>query len=231
MILAMDTATNSCSLAIIQDGALVANSHVEMSRGQAEHIFPALETMLKSAGITMKEITHIVVTKGPGSFTGVRLAVAAARAFAVSLKVPIAAITTLEALTLTAVISGQLTIGDNVLATEDARRGEVYTQGFKVSDSQYPLLETSPPEALLAGELPDHLSKEKWIILGSGTGLLTIKGKSLKALDATIKSKAAIWGRAVAPILISRSQPHIKPLYIRPPDAKPQKKLWLDCQD
>jgi tRNA threonylcarbamoyl adenosine modification protein YeaZ len=238
MILAMDTATSSCSLAVIDGDKCLAHSHVEMAKGQAEHMFPALETLLVEAGVAMGEISHIVVTKGPGSFTGVRLAVAAARAFGVALKVPVSAITTLEALALTAVGLGKCTVGDNILATEDARRGEVYTQGFTIIDAAFPLTETSSVEAIKEGPLPkqlfqegpEHLHQKRLVVLGTGQNLITGEGVSFQK-GAMIKAEASIWGKLVESILTERTTRHLKPLYIRPPDAKPQKKLWLDQQD
>lgn len=97
-VLAIDTALNACSVALIESGAVLATLSEPMQRGHAERIAPmAQEVMGQTAFST---IDRIVVTTGPGSFTGVRVGLAFARAMALALEVPCVGVSTLEALAL-----------------------------------------------------------------------------------------------------------------------------------
>lgn len=97
-VLAIDTALNACSVALIENGAVLAMLSEPMQRGHAERIAPmAQEVMGQTAFST---IDRIVVTTGPGSFTGVRVGLAFARATALALEVPCVGVSTLEALAL-----------------------------------------------------------------------------------------------------------------------------------
>lgn len=93
-----------------------------MDKGQAERLVPMLEEMLKGAGLGWSDLTAIAVGTGPGNFTGVRIAVAAARGLALGLGVPAIGVSRLEALA-----HG---LPRPITVIEDARRGEVYVQEF-----------------------------------------------------------------------------------------------------
>lgn len=93
-----------------------------MAKGQAERLVPLLEEMLVEAGIGWADLFAIGVGTGPGNFTGVRISVAAARGLALGLGIPAVGVTTLEAMALGA--------ARPVMVVIDARRDEVYVQGF-----------------------------------------------------------------------------------------------------
>lgn len=93
-----------------------------MAKGQAERLMPLLEELLAEAGIGWRDLTRIAVGTGPGNFTGIRIAVAAARGLALGLGIPAIGVTRLEALAHG--LPRPLTV------VEDARRGEIYLQRF-----------------------------------------------------------------------------------------------------
>jgi tRNA threonylcarbamoyladenosine biosynthesis protein TsaB len=99
-VLAIDTALNACSVAMIEGERVLAQASEPMQRGHAERIAPMVHEVLTRAGAETSAISRIVVTTGPGSFTGVRVGLAFARAMALALGVPCVGISTLEALAL-----------------------------------------------------------------------------------------------------------------------------------
>jgi tRNA threonylcarbamoyladenosine biosynthesis protein TsaB len=117
-VLAFDCAVSGLGVALVRDGVPLANLSEE-GRDQAARLLPAIETVLADAAIDRRTLTLIAVTIGPGSFTGVRVGLAAARGLAVGLAVPLAGVTT------TAVLLAQVPSRDRlVIAAVDSRLGD-----------------------------------------------------------------------------------------------------------
>ena len=123
LVLAFDTSAAHCAAALLSGDRVVVLRDVPMEKGQAEYLMPMLEAMLAEAGIGWRDLACIGVGTGPGNFTGVRIAVAAARGLALGLAIPAVGVTGLEALAY-----GQ---GGVRLVTLDARQGAVYAQVFE----------------------------------------------------------------------------------------------------
>ncbi len=98
LILAVDTALNACSVALLRSGQALVARVEPMAKGQAERLAPMAREVLAEAGIKPAEINRIAVTRGPGAFTGLRIGLAFARGFAVALDRPCVGISTLEVL-------------------------------------------------------------------------------------------------------------------------------------
>lgn len=122
IILAIDTSAAHCAAALLCDGRVMADAFEPMEKGQAEHLMPLLAGVLSAVGLTWSDLDAIAVGTGPGNFTGVRIAVAAARGLALGLGIPAIGVTRLEALA-----HGQ---PRPITVIEDARRGDVYVQTF-----------------------------------------------------------------------------------------------------
>ncbi len=96
-ILAFDTSAAHCAAALLRGGRIVSSASEAMSRGQAERLMPLLESVLKDAKCTWRDLDAIGVGTGPGNFTGIRISVSAARGLALGLSVPAVGVSGFEA--------------------------------------------------------------------------------------------------------------------------------------
>jgi tRNA threonylcarbamoyladenosine biosynthesis protein TsaB len=116
-ILALDTTSSRASLALRRDGVILSELALDSAEGYAHLIFQAIDSLLSKAGIHLQEIDCFAAASGPGSFTGVRVGLAAVKGLAAALDKPAAGISNLRA----------LASYGNLRPAIDARRGEVYT--------------------------------------------------------------------------------------------------------
>lgn len=123
LLLAIDTAAPRLQLAVLFDDDRVDTLSEDMATGQAERLFPALAELLARNSANYAALTRIAVTTGPGSFTGLRIGLSAARGLGLALNVPVIGIPSLLALSLQARC-------DAVAVLLDARRDEAYIQTF-----------------------------------------------------------------------------------------------------
>jgi tRNA threonylcarbamoyladenosine biosynthesis protein TsaB len=204
-ILAIDTALSACSVAICEDGRTLAAGSRPMQRGQAEAVIPMVEAALRAAGLVYAALDRIAVTVGPGSFTGIRVGLAAARGLGLAAGKPVIGVTTLEALAY-----GQPSppIGGGLIVAIDARRGEVYVQRFGADATKPALMMLADASALATGT---------GIAVGDGAPLLHLP-PDWEVHDVTLPDAAAI-----AAIAATRAVPSHPPgpLYLRAPDATP----------
>jgi len=98
LILGFDTSAAHCAAALLSDRRILGQAVHPMTRGQAEHLMPMLETLLSNAGVEWTDLAAIGVGVGPGNFTGIRLSVSAARGLALSLNIPVFGIDTFAAI-------------------------------------------------------------------------------------------------------------------------------------
>lgn len=127
VLLALDCSAASCSAALWRDGGIAAHRFEAMTRGQAEALIPLVDDVMTQAGATYRDLDLIAVTVGPGSFTGLRIGLAAARGLALAAGVPVLGLTCFAA------VAAALppVAADAVLAIAiDDRRGGVYWQEF-----------------------------------------------------------------------------------------------------
>jgi tRNA threonylcarbamoyl adenosine modification protein YeaZ len=124
VVLAIDTAAPRLQLALRRDDGTTDISIDELAQGHAELLFPRLETLLAGNDVGYPDLTRIVVTTGPGSFTGLRIGISAARGLGLALGIPVIGMPSLFALSL----HGEPGHPQAVLL--DARRGEAYFQRF-----------------------------------------------------------------------------------------------------
>ena len=220
-ILAMDTATAGCSVALWRNGDIPARRSQAMARGQSEALLPMIQEVLTEAGIAAMDLDLIAVTRGPGAFTGLRIGLAAARAMALAAGVPCLGVDTTDVIARG--VDGASIPGE-LLVVLDTKRTDFYAQKF--SCRYEPL---GPPLAISPGALAQFVGPQSadapLMVVGDATDA------ALKLLsDATIVAQAA---RAsglpdavhLAEIAAQRWQPGQEssppmPLYLRPADAK-----------
>lgn len=147
-LLAIDTAGPRLQLALLRYD--VIDTLIEpMQQGQAERIFPAIAALLGRNSATYRDLNRIAVTTGPGSFTGLRIGLSAARGLGLALGIPVVGIPTLLAISLAAqAASAPFTI------RLDARRGEEYVQSFAAAGAPEDAPRMMPQGDLLAGGRP-----------------------------------------------------------------------------
>ncbi len=210
-MLALDTASEACSAAVLVDGRLVTRS-VIVGRGHAEVLMPMVAEAMAEAAVSFDDLSRIVVTTGPGSFTGVRVAVAAARGFAVVSGLPVVGLSTLAVHAETARESHA---GSPVLAVLAAGRGEIYGAIYDgagniilapEAGSTAHFAALAPEGAVLAGSAADAVA-------ASCSRPLPVAHRNV-SVDVGALARLG----AIAP----EPDEAPRPLYIRPPDAKPQ---------
>ncbi|MCR9214225.1 MAG: tRNA (adenosine(37)-N6)-threonylcarbamoyltransferase complex dimerization subunit type 1 TsaB [Proteobacteria bacterium] len=222
-ILAMDTALNACSVALTEDGDVQAHLNEKRARGHAETLLPMINSLMMSVKWRFSDLDLIAVTVGPGTFTGLRIGLAAARGIALAAEKPIIGVTTLEALAVSVPI--ELTNSRPIIATADARRGEIYFQAFLKSNNAEILAALSPPKAAPVAECQTQFPEAPAVFIGSGAELLPDKDQ-LRAdgytfLDHDPDPDAVMVAKLAAlRELPDRKNPPPDPLYLRAPDAK-----------
>ena len=159
-ILAIETATEACSAALSVDGRIIERSEIAPRR-HAELILPMIEALLAEAGIARKQIDGIAVGRGPGAFTGVRLAIAVTQGLALALDVPVVPVSSLAALAQDAPDAGA-----GILAVIDARMGEVYAGAFRRDTGG--LVEPIDEETVGHANLLTLPQSIQWCIVGTG---------------------------------------------------------------
>ena len=177
-LLAIETSTEACSVAVYADGQVFAR-HELAPRRHTQLVLPWADELLAEAGLAKSQLDAIAVGRGPGAFTGVRLAIALVQGLALALDRPVLPVSTLAVLAM----QGQ---GDNILAAIDARMGEIYLGTFaRDADG---LVSATGPEILCApsdAPIPDAPMQGVGSGFAAGDGaLVTRLGGQLPGFDA-----------------------------------------------
>jgi tRNA threonylcarbamoyladenosine biosynthesis protein TsaB len=129
-LLALDTSTAAMSIAILEEGQLLREAHIHADRTHSLHLMPMIKQLMLDAGMKVSDLSGIAVGVGPGSYTGVRIGVTAAKTLAWTLKLPLIGVSSLEAMALGAAMS-ELNLAVEqphwIVPLMDARRAQAYT--------------------------------------------------------------------------------------------------------
>ncbi|AQS42135.1 MAG: Peptidase M22 glycoprotease [Candidatus Tokpelaia hoelldobleri] len=209
LVLALDTASAFCAAALVDNGDVLAQKSENIGKGHAEYLMGYIAATMKDAGCDFAAIDRIAVNIGPGSFTGVRVGVAAARGLALALDKPAIGITAFEALAYEAQIRKP---GQPASVVLEAHRGALYCQHFTAS-----LTPASPPQVSTAQEIAPTLPQDA-VLTGSGAEKIAAL-RPCPLIGTRPTAEIATYAR-----LAMQKQPGTppSPLYMRAPDAKPQ---------
>ena len=214
-LLAIDTSAQTCAACVLDTQAdrLLAEKSVEIGRGHAEVLMDYIEDCLSSANIGHEDLDRVGITIGPGSFTGVRVGMSVARGLGLSLNIPVAGVSTLDACEKRA---RELGVEGKIASLLDAKRGELYC---KVSG-----------HAPFAGSyevILKAIREENLTLCGSGAAILN---EAMHLKMPIIHSDASPKIATVAQLASQAKDPLSppEPLYLRSADAKVQAGFALE---
>ncbi|WP_250672889.1 tRNA (adenosine(37)-N6)-threonylcarbamoyltransferase complex dimerization subunit type 1 TsaB [Paraclostridium ghonii] len=174
-ILGIDTSTNSTSVCIIEDDKLICEYTVNTKKTHSQKLMVMIESMVKESDLNIKDIDAIAICIGPGSFTGLRISMATAKAIAQVRNLPIIAVNSLESLAF------NMNLCDKIICPIlDAQRNQVYTGKYIFENGEFKTIEDV--KVVTIDELIDELSKtnKEFIIVGEATNLYKEKLDNLK---------------------------------------------------
>jgi len=221
-VLAIDTALAACAAAVLDtEHGIVASESLPMVRGHAEALVPLIARVLKQSDTGFRDLGRIAVTTGPGSFTGVRVGLAAARGFGVATAVPVVGVSTLT------VYAAPYLAGNGktpVVAAIDARHGHVFLQVFGPGGQTL----VSPRLAALS-EAIEAASATPACLVGSAARAVADGLAKNAAPPRAVDPRDApdiVWVAQIGAVTPqAQSAPH--PQYLRAPDAQPQNAMQL----
>jgi len=217
-ILAIDTALPAVSACIFESGAAepLAAETIAMERGHAEALMPLIDRVVSAVEGGFSALDRVAVTVGPGSFTGIRVGIAAARGVGLACGIPVVGVSTLAALAAPLILEST---GGVIAAAVDARHGNVFMAAF-----------VSGGRILVAPRIAPI--REAVRTLGAGPIRVTGSGAPMLAIEAWAMGLSVdVVGELVSPdigyvarlgLLADPETAPARPLYIKPPDAKPQ---------
>jgi len=222
-ILAFDTCFDACSVCVARwsDGVVVdlASAVEHFQTGHAERLVPMIDEVMGRAGATFADLDRLAVTVGPGTFTGTRIGVAAARGLALATGAEVVGASSLAVMAQVAARDLGARSDEDMAVAVDARRGEVYVQLFGANEriASAPMLLPVEDAARLGGGGP-------LLVVGSGAAGVAAAaeriGRPVMARLAGLLPSAVALARMAADL--APAEGPLQPLYLRPPDAKPQ---------
>jgi len=227
IILGIDTATDSVSVAIGEGPRVLAHSEVVSDRQHCEVLTPMIDFVCKQADVSFPEIGAIAVDVGPGLFTGMRVGIAAAKAIAFSLDLPIIGICSLDVLAAAAP-----RIDAVIISVIDARRHEIYWSMYRTIDNE--LTQVLAPCVGPVAELVTNVLERSQSAQFVGNGALRYQGEIMDALGTSIQGcefADARFSRPSASTVVAmahrlaveerwQTAEQLSPIYLRPPDAE-----------
>jgi tRNA threonylcarbamoyladenosine biosynthesis protein TsaB len=217
-LLALDTSTATASVAVVDDGCVLAEVHRRLATGHAAHLLGLIEQALSLAGLKLDELDALAIGRGPGSFTGLRAGFATVRGLELATGLPLWGVGSLQALA-----SGVIAPGSRTLVCIDGRRDELFAQGF--GEHEWLPLIHLPPEEIgqraLAAAGHHLIAVYGDLAPGAATRLTSADVDRFVVRPRALGSPT---GRTVAlEVLAGRAtldDGTMEPTYVRAPDAK-----------
>jgi len=222
-LLVIDTASTLCAACIFDTDASIERGRavLDLGKGHAEHLMSVVEDAMQKAATAFPELGAIAVSVGPGSFTGVRVGVSAARGFALALKIPAIGITTLEAI---AAEARDRFGARKVMTAIDAGRDEINAAIYDENG-----MGILPPAVMNLQRAVELVSLYSVLIAGSAARRIADDARSELATGCEASTAdIGVYARIAASKPTGTDRP--KPLYLRDADAKPQAGFVLPRQ-
>jgi tRNA threonylcarbamoyl adenosine modification protein YeaZ len=201
VLLALDTSTPLVSVALLDDGRLVANRTSEQPMKHGERLAPMISEALDSVGAVRQDVTAVAVGVGPGPFTGLRVGVVTARMLGLALGVPVYGASSLDVLAVRAIDEG---VAEPFLATLDARRKELFWAAYDAEGAR-----TDGPHVERPATIPGDL-----LVVGAGPAVFP---DAFERTAGPTHPDAGTLALAVAQERVELVDP--EPVYLRRPDA------------
>ncbi|KWV57553.1 tRNA threonylcarbamoyladenosine biosynthesis protein TsaB [Bradyrhizobium macuxiense] len=217
IVLAIDTALDACSAAVLDTtaGTTIAIESQAMQRGHAEALMPLIARVMQDSGIAFTALDRIAVTTGPGSFTGLRVGLSAARGIALAAEKPVVGLTTLAAYAAPVVAENS---EHPILSAIDARHDHVYFQ--VVGGGGDPLVK---PKVAPIAEALEAAKLGTLHLVGNAAKILAERWPADAAPPFKVDTQPApdiTWVAWVGAAIDPTTAPP-RPFYLRAPDAKP----------
>ena len=214
-VLCFDTALGGVSAGVFVPGGVRAVKQIETLRDQASILVPTMNALLKEAGVEYADLSRIITSRGPGSFTGLRIGLTTARCYGLALNIPVIGVSTLEAAA--AHVSNM-----PVLAALETKRKDFYVQDFDARGNAL-----SEAAALLPKEIEDFVPPDQYILVGDACDRFQeamaenwradfiIKTKDIKLLDPDILMQVGL--------KVDLKKAPAEPIYLRGADVSQPK--------
>ena len=221
-ILALETSAKAVSAAVIEDGKILCSGYQDTGLTHSRTLMPIVEHILKNTGLTVSDMDAVAVAAGPGSFTGIRIGVSAAKGLAFAADKPAIGVSTLAAMARNVAFCDGL-----VICAMDARRQQVYNALFEAKDGS--LTRLTPDRAIALAELAEELkgNSRPITVVGDGAllchGFLTEAGIPCRLAPPYLRMQNAMSvaleaeGMAAEGGLVSAQA--LEPVYLRPAQA------------
>ena len=224
-ILGIDTSSNASSVALIEDNKLICEYTVNTKTTHSQKLMPMIENMLSISEVNIKEIDAIAICIGPGSFTGLRIGMATAKAISHVNNLPIIGVNSLE------ILAGNMNLCDKkICSILDAQRNQVYTGRYKFENGS--IVEIQPVDVVEIENLLEEISKdnEEWILVGEAVYKYEDKIKEIKNIDIPAPSHNVTKASSLCSIAMEKYNNNldihncydINPMYIRKSQAEVQ---------
>ena len=235
-ILALETSAKAVSAAVTEDGKVLCSGYQDTGLTHSRTLMPIVEAMLKNTGLTVQDCDAVAVAAGPGSFTGIRIGVSAAKGLAFAADKPCAAVSTLEAMARNVAHMDAL-----VVCAMDARRSQVYNAVFSAEGGQ--LTRLTPDRAIALSQLAEELQGDPRpkLVVGDGaalcSGFLSEAGIPCRMAPAQLVMQNAVGVALAAEEMAARGETvsarDLVPVYLRLSQAERERlakglKITLD---
>ena len=224
-ILGIDTSTHSTSVCVIDDDKFICEYTVNTKKTHSQKLMVMIESMIKESDLSIKDIDAIAICIGPGSFTGLRIGMATAKAISHVNNLPIIGVNSLE------ILAGNMNLCDKkICSILDAQRNQVYTGRYKFENGS--IVEIQPVDVVEIEKLLEEISKdnEEWILVGEAVYKYQDKIKEIKNINIPVPSHNVTKASSLCSIAMEKFNNNIdihncydiNPMYIRKSQAEVQ---------